>query len=150
MKITLPVGRYYKIDGKPSGRYSTAYSVEHMDFLYVGDVSCNAIGLGTDAIMAEFVPGTMVRSLSVGYSTDAVNGSLKIAGEANPSVIGFNLATSPIFVRGAEVDKLSIGFATTETFAALVRKTVLNDFDSMTLAEMDGFRLYDLSYITIE
>ena len=150
MKITLPIRGHYKVDGKPSGRYLVAYDIENLDFHYVSGITFNQLNFSSAPIMAEFIPGSMARSLFVGYATNIADSSVKTSGETSPIGAGFSLTASPIFVRGAEMDELSVGFSTAETSASLVRKTVLNDFDSMTLAEMDGFRLYDLSYITSE
>ena len=150
MKITLPIGRHYKIDGKPSGRYSAAYSIEHMDLFYTCNETFHSLSFSTESIIAELVPVAIIYPLFARYSTSAENSALNISGNVNPDTIGFNLTATPYFVRYAEIDSLSIGFTATELLVPLLKKTVLNDFDGMNLAEMDDRYLYDLSYITIE
>lgn len=149
-RITLPIRGFYKINGEIAGKYLAEYGVENLNFAYVGNGGQNNLGFGMNQVMADFVPGAMVRPLNIGYGLTPVQASLTIQGVAEQMNIGFQMSASPVFIRSAEDTELGVGFATSEASAALVRKTVLGDFDGLTFGEMDDQLLYDLAYITIE
>lgn len=150
MKITLPIKGYYKIFGDPRGSYNATLGIENLSFAYGGDTLQMGLGFGADSIHAEFVPGSIIRPLSVGHALSSADAQLTVSSDTEILRVGIGMSATPLFIRSAENSEFGVGFGVSEAAAALVRKTTLGDFDSLTLGEMDNQVLYDLAYITIE
>lgn len=131
-------------------KYIIPHTVEVLVNPFYTDAGDQLLGVATYPADAEIVGFLAANPISMGANISSAEIELLIDGGSSTKELGLNICSNSVFQRVVNSAKFSFGIGIEGANAALVRKTILADFDNNALANIDGKSLYDLTYITIE